>query len=194
MSRAVFPIEFDATAKAHIAAMEKWPESMLLAVARGMDRGANLALGAITAERFTGQGPFPIGEGKLGVKTNRLRSSLRWAPAHIEGRTVEGAMGSNVEYFGPHEFGFNGQVHVRTHSRHVASRGRFEKVERTSKKTGKTRKAKSQTASGLATVRSHTRWQQVPARAPLGHGLADHGDLFTREITAELRKTWEGKQ
>ena len=49
-------------------------------------------------------------------------------------------------------------------------------------------------ALGKETVRAHTRWLGMPARAPMGHGIADHLPDFTREIGAEVDKLWNAKE
>jgi hypothetical protein len=184
-------VTIDEAGQQVIERMQGMPGKMLRAIKRGMDRGGELALGKITAERFTGKGPFPEIDGRLGVKTNRLRSSLRYTGARIEGDTVTGAMGSNVEYFGVHEWGYNGQVHVEAFTRRQKSRD-VREVKYT--KTGKVSKTKGKlVASGIARVRAHTRWLGIPARAPLGHGLADHMSDITDEITGELIATAEGE-
>lgn len=102
---------------AAIARLAAFPSRMLPAVARGLDTGLEVALGQATARRFTGKGPFPVSAKRLGVVSGRLRASLRRSAARVEGDTVKASVGSNVVYFGVHEFGFAGTVAVRAHKR-----------------------------------------------------------------------------
>ncbi len=172
MSAPVVTCEFSPDALARmqrITALGQGSE-LLLAAKAGLDPAAEIALDSIIAERFTGKGPFPADDGKLGVKTNRLRSSLRYVPAEISGDTMQAAMGSNVSYFGVHEFGYTGEVTVAAFSRRV-SPTQFAKPG--TGFSGKGAKAK-RAHLGTETVRGHTRHMDMPARAPLGHGLADH--------------------
>ena len=183
--------------RAFIERFSAFPGRILPAIVRGMDKAGQIALGAITRERFTGQGPFPVIEGRLGVgKTTRkhrggqLRASLRVTKAVIDGDSVVSAMGSPLVYFGVHEYGFNGQVAVGSFTRAQKSRDTFA-VKLT--KTGKVSKARGKkTGTGVAFVGAHTRWLGMPARAPLGHGIADHAGEFTRQIGAALKAEFEG--
>jgi hypothetical protein len=81
------------------------PEWMLRAIATVMDRENQLTIGNIQKAHLTGKGPFPPEEHRLGVRTNRLRSSVTASGAAIVGERVESAIGSNVKYAAVHEFG-----------------------------------------------------------------------------------------
>ena len=99
-------------------------------------------------------------------------------------------MGSNVIYFGIHEYGFDGQVHVSSFTRHVSPSQFGKAIPKSARKS----KAKRRAALGTEAVRAHTRWMSMPARAPLGHGIADHVGDFTASIDSALRATWKGVQ
>lgn len=201
-------IEIGPEGQALLARLRIAPERIMPAIQRGMDYGAAIALGHITRERFFGKGPFPVIEGKLGVghkRGGRLRQSLRWnstglpgkttggTPSIISGGTVTASMGSNVEYFGAHEFGFNGSVTVRAHTRRQKSRDVKFKVDRVSKKTGRAYKTNVLLRKGTAEVSAHFREMNIPARAPLGHGIADHAGEFTRAISESLKAALGGR-
>lgn len=166
-----------------------FPDEMQQAIVRGLDKGGNLLLGRITRARFTGQGPFPVSEHRLGVKTNRLRSSLRWVPATIEGTEVTAGMGSNVEYFGAHEFGFSGTVQVRSFTRRVSASQFSSKANQVDVSKIKGKQARA-AALGTETVRAHSRVMNVPARAPMTTGITENAEIFSREITKELAAAW----
>jgi hypothetical protein len=198
-------ITFDARSQETIRYMQAMPQEMLKAIARGMDKGLALALGKITRERFTGKGPFPVGDRKLGVRSNRLRSSLRWnvtgqpgqpgsgEPSKINGQTVTGSMGSNVEYAGVHEYGFTGEVQVRSFRRQVSPTQFVKKGLGVLKGTKKLGKEAFKLALGMEGVRAHRRRMNVPERAPLRTGLADHGGTITQQISTALQAAWVAK-
>ncbi len=81
-------------------------------IAKVMDKENELTVGHIISRRMTGQGPFAASEGKLGVRTGRLRRSLRRTKATIVGDGVVSAIGTNVKYMGPHEFGATTKPHT----------------------------------------------------------------------------------
>ena len=197
-------IGFDERSQETIRYMQTMPQEMLTAIARGMDKGLALALGKITRERFTGKGPFPVGDRKLGVRSNRLRSSLRWnvtglpgqaggEPSRIDGNTISGSMGSNVEYAGVHEYGFSGEVQVRSFRRGVSPTQFVKAGLGVLKGTRKLGKEAFKAALGMEQVRAHRRRMNVPERAPLRTGLADHGGTITAQIGAALQRAWVAK-
>lgn len=198
-------IAFDERSQETIRYMQMMPGEMLMAIRRGMDRGLALALGKIARERFTGKGPFPVGDRKLGVRSNRLRSSLRWnvtgqpgqpgsgEPSNITGQTVTGSMGSNVEYAGVHEYGFAGEVQVRSFRRGVSPTQFVKAGLGVLKGTRKLGKEAFKAALGMEQVRAHRRRMNVPERAPLRTGLSDHGGTITAQISAALQAAWVKK-
>lgn len=66
----------------------------------------------------TGEGKY-LGQA-LGVVTGRLRRSITHKVTESTGE-VRGIVGTNVEYAGVHEYGFQGQVTVREHLRRTKS-------------------------------------------------------------------------
>jgi len=81
-------------------------------MAKVLDQQNELTVGHIISRRMTGQGPFPATEGRLGVRTGRLRRSIRRTRATIVNDGVVSAIGTNVKYMGPHEFGGQTPPHV----------------------------------------------------------------------------------
>ncbi len=108
-------------------------------------------------ERFTGQGPFPVAQRRLGVVSGRLRRDLHAEDAVLTENGVSGRIGAAVEYFGAHEIGFDGTVSVRAHQRRA----------HTIKKKNLSRLEQS--------VRAHTKRMKVPARRPLRTAIEEHG-------------------
>lgn len=161
-------------------------------LARAWGSAAQETLGRAVRGRFTGKGPFPVSDHRLGVVTNRLRRSLRATAPQVNEAdgTVSINMGSNVKYFGPHEFGFRGQVQVRGHTRRFSantgrtSRGRLTKAA--------TASAKGRIKSGranYATVRPHSRRVNMPERRPLRTELESIQTrlTFRQKILAVIR-------
>lgn len=150
---------------------------------RGIERASLEIVGAAVKGRFSGQGPFPASQNKLGVRSGRLRRSIRATKAQVNLRTGEISVGfgSNVAYFAIHEFGFTGDVQVKGHTRRLDGgqkfvRGKLTKgyQARLKKKLTERNLAGTRKAGSLATttqVRAHKRKLKVPARAPLGTQL-----------------------
>jgi hypothetical protein len=148
------------------------PAVALQAVSTGMARGGQLVLASAVEKRFTGKGPFPVEQHRLGVRSNLLRKSLRVTPPQIHAESGEVTMGfgSNVRYFLLHELGFSGPSPVRAHRRTTPS--------------GK-----------VANVRAHTRNLTIAARAPMITELQSERTRATllRQINRELELAIDGR-
>ncbi|MEO5712993.1 MAG: hypothetical protein ABIT37_05855 [Luteolibacter sp.] len=155
---------------------------LLPALGRAWYSGAKEVLGKAVKDRFTGRGPFPVAQHKLGVRTHELRKSLRTTAPQVNGSTgeISISMGSNISYFGPHEFGFKGRVQVKAHHRNAVaglSTGKRGAVDRKLSRRQISKKKEAFLVRGRSTggtlVRQHSRRVNIPARAPLGTELAD---------------------
>lgn len=149
-------------------------------IRKGLDRANLLSLSRIQRGRFTGVGPFPVSLQRLGHVSRRLIRSLGASRAAVRDAgslSVASAMGSNVSYFGPHEFGFDGAVQVPAHSR------RMPEIERTSR-SGRRYRVPAHTQS----VRAHSRRMRVPERRPLRAGLAEPEtvEIYQAELFAGI--------
>jgi phage gpG-like protein len=187
----VMQIELSPEAQSFIGNLQQFPEKILLALKRGLDRATPIVASRIQAQRLTGQGPFPVEEHMLGQVTGLLRQSVRFTEAVITGDTVTSSIGSNVRYAAVHEFGFDGQVNVRPFFRKHRGRDQFAKIERVAKKTGRRYKATVKIATGVEGVSAHTRHMKIPARAPFRYGIADSDQVITNAITSELETAWK---
>ncbi len=172
-------IEITPQAQAVIRKLQRFPQEIGAAIKRGMDEAGNTAWSDITQKRFSGKGPFPVSEHRLGERTERLKQSLFWRAATVtnEGQSVSvtGTMGSEgVRYFPVHEYGFVGDVSVKPFFR-------------------KNRKGKGKKSKDRVAVRGHTRHMNIPARAPMHTGIQDHIINFKTRIEAELEKTLASK-
>lgn len=147
----------EAIAKAEAMAVPN--ETMRQALALGMQKLAFKA----QKERFTGQGPFPIAQKRLGNVTGRLKRDLHAEDVTITARGYRSRIGSVVEYFGAHEVGFEGDVSVRAHVR----------AAHTIKKRNMSRLEQS--------VRAHTRHVKILARMPLRTAIEEHSEAIFSE-------------
>lgn len=172
---------------AKLLAMKDAGKRMIPPLAQAWAQGAKEVMGRAVRGRFTGQGPFPVSQNKLGIVTNRLRKSLRTTPVQVNAGTGEISIsqGSNVSYFASHEFGYKGRVQVRGHTRRAVAgnRRRDTTTEWGGVTTTSRGKLTKKTAKGLKTaakrgranyslVRPHSRKVNILARRPLGTELA----------------------
>lgn len=180
---ATITIELTPEARAFLAGLHTLPERLAEKMKSAMDEANELVLGQVTAKRFTGRGPFPVSEHRLGVRTARLRTSLRTTKAQVVSSgsgnpAVVAAIGSNVVYLPIHELGFTGQVNVRSFTRRVST-NRFGRAPRAPLKIVRGK----QTAPTTELVRAHTRRMNVPARAPLSTGIEENLDIYRDKIS-----------
>lgn len=151
-------------------------------LAKAWGSGAQEVLGRAVRGRFTGKGPFPVSQNRLGVVTNRLRRSMRATLPQVNETSgvISVSMGSNVSYYAPHEFGFRGRVQVKGHTRRNTPapqtfRGRLTKGSQAAITDAlRERELSGNRSRGRVNagyVRPHTRRVNIPARAPLGTEL-----------------------
>lgn len=165
---------------AMMAALAEPNERMRGALSLGLQKLAFRA----QKERFTGQGPFPVSQNRLGVVSGRLRRDLHSEPAEITGRGYSGRIGAAVEYYGAHELGFSGTVNVPAHKRDARTVDR--KAQTRTTKSGKAVSIRSNQFSLLPqSVRAHTRKVTIPKRAPLATAITQHGEAI---LGAEISK------
>lgn len=155
---------------------------------RGMDRANQVAMGQALKHRFTGKGPYPVGQHRLGVRSGLLRRSMRATKAElvsVPDLAVVSRIGSKVRYFGPHEFGSKARVNVRAHTR-VPREIRVKKAG-----TRRTLKVRAATKSGgvrSISVRAHKRRLNIPERRPLRTALNELRSraIYHKELTAAV--------
>lgn len=147
---------------------------LLAAIAQAMDLANQDTVAHISKVRMRGNDwkPFPPEAHKLGIRSGRLYKSLHHSPAVVAGDQVVSTIGSNVVYAGVHEFGFRGTVTVKAHTRKRVSFVRasawwWDKPV----KVGRKRMIRIENDQS---VRSHSRRMNMPARAPIWHGIQDN--------------------
>lgn len=156
------------------------PDQVAMALAVALDRASQVVVGSAQRGRFSGKGPYPVSDNKLGVVTGNLRRSIRCTrPQMSESGELSVGFGSQVKYFAVHEFGFSGTVQVRGHQRKIIKmsftpRGKLTKAvisARIAQIASRHFAGISSARGNSAFVRPHSRRMRVPARAPLGTEL-----------------------
>lgn len=175
---------------------------ILRALARAMDLENELTIGAAVKDRmsFPRTGPSTL-EG-LRVQTGLLRRSLRRSNATITGNLVESAIGSNVKYFGPHEFGYDGEQQVKQHQRKAPDRIQADSQHRVSFRTahrlglltkrGQARKGYQVIAGGVHTVKAFKRKLHLPARRMVFNTVLARSRNYARTMEREVVKELGG--
>jgi len=194
-------IEIGITSNAQqvVAQLREFPPAMLTAIARALDLENELTVGHIQKDHLTGHGPFPPSEHRLGVISNRLRSSLWPSAAKATPEGVISSIGTNVSYAGSHEYGFDGTVTVRSFTRRIfARRGQaFRESTFTLLKYGadgrikKGRTIRKKIAAEV-TVRSFTRRMRMPERAPIRTGIEERMPNYKESISRAILSAWQG--
>lgn len=171
------------------------------AMARGIGQASQEIVGIAVKEAFTGKGPFPPSQKRLGVVSGRLRKAIRaTAPSvNLSAGTIDVSYGANVSYFEIHEFGFKGTIQVRGHTRKLTGTRTFRRGKLTKSSSSKFKsvleKREFQGRGKLyAQVKPHSRKLDVPARAPLGTVLRGvrafnlYNARVGSALTAELKR------
>lgn len=175
MSSPVVTIELTPQAKALLARAQGAPERVLQALRTELDRQNELTIGYAQKNKLSGPRPE-----KLGVVTSRLRNSLRRNDATISGTTITGAIGSNVKYAAVHEYGFDGDVQVKSFVRHLARRDVF------------SIKRRKLSAAGISVVRPFTRHMHMPARSFLHSSLNERRVKIGQGLSHAVVRAMEG--
>ncbi|MEO5804104.1 MAG: hypothetical protein ABIR24_11305 [Verrucomicrobiota bacterium] len=213
------PISIKLTAESELVMkrLQAFPGVVLGRVARAMDKENHTTIGHISSVRMRGNNgkPFAPALGILGIRTGHLYKTLRQSAASVVGSEVVSSIGTNVEYAGVHEFGFEGDVTVKSHQRkggagdkfsvtgsHVSRIAALRMGALSKKQAGaqaqnsgkyifkKTGAKKSAVAIGQ--VKSHSRHVKITARAPIQHGIADRVANYSQSISAAVIEAWNG--
>jgi phage gpG-like protein len=183
-------VVIDDRASSEVLAMQNGNARFAGACLRGVRRASQEIVGIAVKESFTGKGPFPPAQHRLGVVTGRLRKSIRASLATLNPSTgeIEVSFGSNVKYFGVHEFGHTGTENVKGHVRKLAGEKTIRRGKLTKKSSNNLKSILQRGGKTYANVRPHKRKVDVPARAPLGTVLRGirTNNLFNDRIGSEL--------
>jgi hypothetical protein len=188
-------VEFQISSNAAAIArqVKEFTPRMSVAIAAAMDQEDQLTVGKIQVSHLTAPGatkPLPPSEHRLRSISNRLRGSLNAIPAKITGNVIDAGIGSNVAYAGAHEFGFDGTVQVKAHSRR-----RFEVKPAPrvfNPKTGKIHATKAtRTPTGdTISVKAHSMHMRMPERAPIRTGIQERAGNYSASISTAIVAAW----
>lgn len=173
-------------------------------IAKALDRQNELTIGATVRDRMSFPNTGPAQPDGLRVQSGRMRKSLNRALAVLSGDRLLSSIGSNLAYFGPHEFGFNGSVNVRSFQRALPRRVRFSDGETgtlayafgaglINKKGRVTREGKKADigvtqGKGTATVKAHTRKVDMPARRMVQRTILARMGEYSSALSAAVVK------
>lgn len=168
------------------------------ALIRAFDRENEYTIGAAVRDRMSFSRNQPSTMEGLRVQSGRLRRSLTRSPAKSFSDGVISAIGSNVKYFGIHEFGFQGSVTVPEHQRRLPDRfslaGGMIVNRATAKqaglltKKGKARKGMAeQLPERYVLVRAHDRNANFPARQMVRKTVLARIPQYEAAVAAELQ-------
>lgn len=160
-------IRLEPDAQKILRGLSTFPARMRRNLADALNKRNELTVGYIQRTKLSQRGVRT-----LGVRTNRLRQSLRKSNATVGKRTITSSIGSNVGYFGVHEFGFDGEVTVSSHTRVISS------------VFGKPLKAPLR-----VTVNQHRRKMKMRARHMLRDGIRERQDKYIKDLSAAIHNT-----
>jgi hypothetical protein len=159
-------LTFSPEAVRTMAKFAAMPERLPRAIMAGLDAALEVGYQQALKTNFTGKGPFPVSEKRLGVRTGLLRTSFRRSPSRLEGAGITAAIGSKTKYWFSHEFGFDGQVSVAAHTRQTALNEKGAPV-----RVRTARRSKKPHTFRTGNVSAHKRTLRIPERAPMRTGL-----------------------
>jgi phage gpG-like protein len=169
MSEPVFTLQLSPQAAAILKGLTQIPRRMALAIAANLNKQNELTVSHIQRTKLSARGPRT-----LGVRTNVLRRSIRASRATVQGNQISSSIGSNVEYLGVHEFGFNGDQQVSSFVR---------REKRRDVRLGSGLGNRKLVAQGVAYVRAHTRRVKLPERAPVRTGIQEEAKFYADMIS-----------
>jgi len=148
---------------------------VLRAIARAVDDQNEETIGQAVEKRMSFPKDMPSTLDGLRVQSSHLRRSLTRSNARISGNGILSSIGSNKNYFGVHEFGFQGEVEVKQFTRKRPDRvklneGRIVDLTTAARlgvltRSGKARKGNTYLeGSRDVIVHAHTRQMNMPAR------------------------------
>ena len=181
-------LSLDTNAAQIVRGLARFPAAMIALVARAMDVENELTVGDIDARKLSRRGPKT-----LGVRTNRLRSSIRAKQTVVTGLTAQSSIGSNVVYAGAHEFGFSGTVPVRAHTRRrltYAGDGRktYKRMDARGRIHTVSRKARS--TAEVILVRAHPMKMATPERAYIRSTIQERAPRYSAAVSAAIVTAW----
>jgi hypothetical protein len=148
------------------------PQNILAGIAAQMDLQNQYTVSHIVRDYLSFPKDGPSTDIGLRVQTGRGRGSIRASKPVVQGQEVKSAIGSDVGYMGTHEFGATIPAHD------IVAKGgalRFKIGDRV-----------------LFRKKVHIPEVELPARAPVQHGIEDRLDDYGAAFSAEIQKLWDG--
>lgn len=177
-------IKLSPNAAAIVGSLKTMPDWLLNELAPVMDKQNQLTVGHIQRDYLSFPKSGPVVAIGCRVQTNRLRGSLRASQSVVVGGTLRSAIGSNVVYAAAQEFGFDGEVFVKPHTRKQFSSGVA---------IGKRGPVKIKKQTGTVNVRGFTRKMHLPGRGFVRRGLADRAGDYTAAFSKAIVNAWKAK-
>ncbi len=176
------------------------PANALGAAARVMDYENAQTVGHIQRKYLSFSKGGPAQPDGLRVQTGLLRGSIRASATRVSGGNLISGIGSNVKYAAVHEFGFDGQVQVKSFARRNPKGDRYlfkgKEISRVAAtRFGLLKKGTNRvphTHLDYSQVKAHARHQHIKARAPIQTGIADCLPRYGAGISAAIVETWRG--
>lgn len=182
-------IQFTGPTQQTLQRLGQAPQGLRAVLLRTMDEQNQITVGHIQLAYLSFPRDFIGPVNGLRVRTNRLRGSLWAAKARAAGVQLVSSIGTNVNYAGVHEYGFNGPVQVRAFTRKVKALNHYRVVQlqpefdmQTGRITRRARKKRELVASGIVRVKAHTRHAHYAERAPIRRGIADRVPAYNVAI------------
>ena len=171
---------------------------VLEAIGTEMQRQSLLTIGRASEKRMNFPGDGPTTLDGLRHRTGHLLRSLR-ATTTVSGDEVRAAIGSNLKYFGIHEFGFTGTQNVKAYTRKGPARVRLgtggvvNLLAATKlglvKKGGTIKKGVGiLIGGGLINVKAHERKANFPARMMIQKTIAERQQEVETAISNAVEK------
>jgi hypothetical protein len=189
----MFKIAISSNAQAVLAQVGAMPAAMAANIALAMDDQNQLTIGHAQVNFLTGPRPQ-----KLGVASNRLRSSLNASKAKILGNTIESIIGTNVKYAGAHEHGVDKVVQVKSHTRGRYDHSKLGAGSATllsfDMKTGRIKKGRTvkRAQTSEIQVKAFKRHMKMPKRSFIAPSIEARQQDYSAAISAAILAAWQG--
>jgi phage gpG-like protein len=192
------PIQITLSPEAAALLDQAMPQRVLTAMAGALQKQNLLTIGQASERRMNFPGDGPTTPEGLRHRTGHLLRSLR-SVTTVSGDTVTSSIGSNVRYFGVHEFGFQGTQQVKAYSRRAAQRvelsgGQIVNLLAATRlgligRGGKIRKGMGKLLDrGSVNVRAHERRANFPARMMIQKTIAERLPEISQAVSDAAEK------
>jgi hypothetical protein len=199
-----FQIKISSNSSKVMSRIREAPAAVRKAIAEAMNRENENTVRHTIKNRLSGVGPYPVDQHRLGFVTRKLGQSVRWTPATVSGPVIASSIGASVRYAAAHEFGLSGRVRVRSHMRDLGRQfqqgariigARSAARQGLLTKSGKVRKRASlvelhATRRDQVRVKAHHMRMDIPARAPIQHGIKDRLEAYGLRISKAIVGAW----